>query len=344
MSQIITYAQDISANIGGSVIWTTTPSYTCNGGTSQPVAVNAPPGYNLGGVLVSYSVTYTPTGAVSAASNKDALDGVLSGYDVMPSIAGGTSRLRTITRAGVEEAERVFLQPETTSLSFQYPRATPASFTATTTARTDTGVFFIPASGGTGCGIRFNLPTATSVYAASVSSTVMYTLYAVPTLNDLENAVLEQQSNSYGAGSPDISFLIPWDMTVSYLDFIGLTASASTLYKVVVTGASGSNTVDFEDAPAILGAQSIFPNSPVASYTNSVFALKRDKPTRLQVGIGGTTTFDLLFMDCYGGKSTVAAAPATGVASGTALAQNIGQTAAGGASVQPAKGNARRLA
>lgn len=344
-TEITAYAQDMASEMTGAVYSYSTQAFTANGTTSPYFPVSAPGGFNLGGILVSYSVVYTATAASGIQTGADALDGVASGYEVS-NTQGGTTRLKTITRKGMEEAERIFLAPATTTNSFVYPRASPAAFTASGTA-TATGVFFVPASGGDAAYIRFQLPTATAVYTTAVTATVQFTLYAVPTLNTLESAVQELVTPAQPTGQVDYTVYIPAGMSVSYCDIIGYTGGSgstgtATLSRIVVESVGGSNFIDLEDAAAINAGQSIFPVSPNADTTTAtILNFRRQRARRFQVTGNLTAGFasglDFLFMDLYDGAATVPAAGATATAV-PPLAKQVGTSTPGGSGVQPASG------
>lgn len=342
------YAADMSEAIQGAVLsYASAPVTQTTAGTANYWPVTAPLGANLGGILVYASCVITPSGATTTVAGTDILDQVLLGYEVTNQTGGGV-RCKTITRKGAEEAERLYLQSPT-STTFAYPRASAATFTATTAPTTQQIIFFIPAAGGQAANVRLSWPGAATTFTTSANITSIVTtfyLYAVPTLNPVATAFQEVQSRTLGAGQQDIRETIPDGMAPDLTELIGTAwgNSSTTISKVVVDGQGGvGRTVDWEDQYAGNAAQTLYPPTASANQTNILFNMHKLRADHLWITTGASwsATQNILFCEIDGGAQMTPTQPAAPTAS-TPLANSTATVGPGGAGVLPKPGGASR--
>lgn len=335
------YASDVAEAIQGAVLSYASPSINIQtGSTANYWPVVAPMGMNLAGILVYASVVATPNAATAVVANSDQLDLILSGYEVTNAVGGGV-RCKVITRKGAEEAERLYLQPPTTTV-FVYPRASAATFTATTAATTQQVYFYIPCAGGQAVNVRLSYPGAGSTYSttASITSlTATYYLYAVPTLSSVKTAYQEIQSRSLGAGQQDVREMQPDGMAADLCSVVGTGwgTSSTTLGKIVIDGQGGiGRTVDWEDNYAPNAAQTLYPPTSAANQTNALFNMHKQRADHLWLTTNASFsgTVNTLFAEIDDGSSLTPVPQAAATAS-PSLAQSTASAGPGGAGVVP---------
>jgi hypothetical protein len=332
------YAVDVQQNILGAQLSKVTQGYASSGLTDY-LPVTTLDGSNLAGVLVEAIVPLTAAAAVGIVTGSDLLDEAVSGYEVTNAQAGPI-RCRTITRKGVEEAERLFLAPNSSTV-FAYPRASVATFSATGT-RTDNPMWFIPCSGGEAVLVRITIPAITGVFSASVvQPTINFKLYAVPTGNPAQIAYDEVLTPSQPAGKPDISQYIPAGISPQVCEFVGLVPAASGAVPQSILAQDAQGTIiDLDDSVVLLNIATLFPSSSCANQLNTIFNLKNRRPTRMAVALASALSagIDLLVTQiAYADSVTPVHQPSETITPATV--KETGAPLAGGAAVQPKGGS-----
>jgi hypothetical protein len=330
------YAQDLAESAQGSVLSWSSQAYTqTSAGTTPYMPVVAPQGMNLAAIYVYASAVVTPNAATTVVSGTDILDVVMNGYEVTNSV-GGASRCRTITRKGAEEAERLFVQPPT-STTFAYPRSSAATFTATTAATTTAIRWIIPAAGGTAANVRISYPGAGQAYTTSASITsisVTYYLYAIPTLSSVTTAFTEVITPQIPSGMSDLRTYQPDGISADFVDIVGGTwgTTGSDIEKVVVDGQGGiGRTVDYEDVYAANDLQTLYPiSNSAANQSNVLVNLHQQRADHFWVTTAGSISagLDLLFCQITD-EATVTPAPAPASTASTPLTSIKGQIGPG---------------
>lgn len=339
------YAQDLAEAAQGPVFaWSSNAITQTSSGTTQYMPVVAPLGMNLAAIYVYAQATVTPNAATALTSGADILDVVTNGYEVTAAV-GGTARCKTVSRKGVEEAERIFVQPPT-STTFAYPRASPASFTATTTAATVNARFIIPAAGGQAANIRFSYPGAGGAYATSASitsiSTVFY-LYAIPTLSDVKTAFSEVITPSLSSGQNDLMTYQPAGVSADMVELIGTTWGSSTIQKIVVDGQSGiGRTVDIEDTETGNDLQTLYPISgTAANQLNVLVNMHQQRADHLWATLGAAYSSGLDILFCQiSGEPSIVPSPSPATTASTPLTSNTASVGPG-ATVAPRRAMGR---
>lgn len=341
------YADDVAEAIQGATLsFASTPITQTTGGTTNYFPVVAPMGLNLAGILVYASVVVTPNAATTAVAGTDVLDIITNGYEVTNQVGGGV-RCKTITRKGVEEAERLYLQPPTTT-TFVYPRATAATFTATTAATTQQIIFFIPSAGGQAVNVRFSYPGAGTAYTTSASITSIVTtfyMYAVPTLSVVRTAFQEIVTPTLGAGQQDRRSDLPDGMSPDLCEIIGTAwgTGSTNVSKIVIDGQGGvGRTVDWEDQYAGNAAQTLYPPTSAANQTNILFNMHKQRADHLWIttGTSFSATLDLLFCEIDDGSPLVPS-PSPAQSPVSPLATQTAGTGPGNTGVVPKQPTAR---
>ena len=332
-----TYAVDVQQQILGAQLSKVTQGYA-SAGVTDYLPVTTLDGSNLAGVLVEAIVPMTSSAAEAIVSGSDLLDECVSGYEVTNAQAGPI-RCRVITRKGVEEAERLFLAPNSSTV-FAYPRASTATF-ATTTSRTDNPMWFIPCSGGEAVLVRLTIPAITGVFSAGVTQpTINFKMYAVPTGNPAQIAYDEVLTPSQPAGKPDISQYIPAGISPQVCEFVGLVPAASGAVPQSILAQDAQGTIiDLDDSVVLLNIATLFPSSACANQLNTIFNLKNRRPTRMAVALASALSagIDLLVTQiAYADSVTPRTVPSETITPATV--KETGTPLAGGAAVQPKGG------
>jgi hypothetical protein len=330
------YAVDVAEGIQGPVLSFSSPIFNeTSGGSTNYMPVTAPLGMNLAGVLVYASCVITPSSSTTVVAGTDLLDQILNGYEVTNQVGGGV-RCKVITRKGAEEAERLFLQPGSTT-TFVYPRASAATFTATTIATTQQIIFFIPAAGGQAVNVKIYYPGAGTAFTTTASITsinVTYYLYAVPTLSAVRTSFQEVLSRTLGSGQQDIQADIPSGMAPDFLEIIGTAwgNSSTTISKVVIDAQGGAGrSVDYEDQYAGNAAQTLYPPNGAANQLNILINMHKQRADHLWVTTGSSwsATIDELYTEMDDGSPLVPAPAAAATATDNLTKQTASTGTAG---------------
>lgn len=340
------YAADVSEAIQGPVESFSSPQYNAtSAGSTSYMPVTAQLGMNLSGILVYFQSVITPNTSTAQVTGNDLLDLGLIGYEVTNQVGGGV-RCKVVTRLGAEEAERLFLQPAT-STSFVYPRASVGTFTATTAAVTKNVVFFIPSAGGQAANVKIYWPGAAQAYSTSASITSIlntYYLYAVPTLSSVRTAYQEVLSRVIGSGQNDMAADVPSGMSPDFYELVatGWGTSSTQVSKVVIDGAGGvGRSVDYEDIYAGNAAQTLYPPTQAANQSNLLINLHKQRADHLWVttGTSWSASLDELFTELDDGSPLVPTPQGAPTAT-TPLNQSVASTNASG-QVVPGRANTK---
>jgi hypothetical protein len=318
-------------------------------GNSTNMPVTAQLGMNLHAIVVESLVSVTATGATTTVSGSDTLDLTLLNYEVTNQVGGGV-RCKTLTRLGSEEAERLYVQPPTTT-SFIYPRASATTFTAGGGTTTYQLIWIIPASGGQSANVKVYWPGAASTFTTTSSISAMTTtfnLYAVPTLATFKTAFQEINTRTLGAGQQDIASDIPAGMAPDLCEIIntGWGTSSTQVTKVVIDGQGGiGRSVDFEDQYVGNALQTVYPQSSAANQSNILFNMHKKKADHLWVTTGASwsAALPLLFCELDDGVSLVESPDAAPLAA-PALADMTGQSVPGAPGPAPSRHAGRSVA
>ncbi len=342
------YATEISESGQGIVLAAAPAPVTQTSSGSTPYYdVAAPLGMKLAGFYVFASAVVTPNTSTTAVAGTDILDIVTSGYEVTNGV-GGTARCKTITRAGVEEAERLYIGPPVATAPWIYPRATAATFTATTAATTTNIRFFVPAAGGEACKVKFYYPGAGKAYTTSSAITSIVTsfyLYAVPTISDVTTSFHEVATPTLGVGQQDMRPYLPEFMSPDFMEVIGNTwgsgSTGITRAQIMAQGGAGVS-VDIEDVTAGNDMQLLFPRSVSAAQTNLLLSLHRSRADHIYLTTAASfsAALDILFTQLDYGE-TLYPEPEQAQTSGTQLRSAVATTGPGGSGVIPTKNAAR---
>jgi hypothetical protein len=315
-NKYVVFADECAAELPGAVYSYGSQAFTVNGTTTPYMPVLAPGQYNLQGVLVEAAVTYTFSANVAANGTPNTLGAAMQGFDVVAS-AGGTPRMRTVTLAECQELERIFLGPNTSAV-FAYPRPTIGGNGGGSTTRTDYVTYFIPCAGGQGVQVRFTTANPTYAFGSSATATVQFNLYAVPTLSNWVAQAVGLVTPPQPQQLVDFAQYAPTSLAIDYLDLPGTIASSTgaTVNRAIIEGKGGFNTVDFENYPSLLAAQSVFPAAPSANVANLILNMKGQSATRLQLNLQAAfaSGLDMLFTELTGGQSTTPANQPTATA------------------------------
>lgn len=359
-AELLAYADEMAeAAVGASQTFVSS-AYT-NISTSTPMPVKAPAGLNLGAFEIFAAVVLTASASQAASSNTDILDEWLVGYEVGGGI-GGATRLKTLSRGGAVTAERVMIQPaaagtayNATTNPFVYGTVgtgdlsrgqAPATFTASG-SRTDNSFLIVPASGGQACYTRLMYTNATNTYAASVTSSTTFTLYAFATIVEGVSAVQELQSDAINAQTLDLAVKSqPDDMSPLGVVLVGATFGTNGISRIQLSlQGEGQLWTDFEDVAVGAANQALFPRTYKCQDTGSTTIwLYRKRARSLKVTTQGSwsnTAFKLLYFDIQnvptaGGTTSPASTPTPAATQRTATVAAGGQvvsTNAAGAGV-----------
>lgn len=347
MSQLLTYSTDIAEEIVGSQQAFVSQSFNnvTSGNATPYFPVKSPAGFNLGAIVVRADVALTAGAAENATAGTDVLSEWLSQYELTAG-QGGPTRLRALTRLGAEAMERLLIQPanagtfNAVTSPFTYPRGAPANF-AGAGNRTDTSYLIVPAAGGQSAQLRVTYPPITSTFAANITaSSITFTLYAVPTILSTVTATTEIQTQQVPVGTTDLATqYFPDDMSPLFLQFVGETASATTITRIVHETQSGRvNVADFEDFGTLTAVQQLFPmQTGLQDTTSTVINLHRQRARSLKVTVATAVVLDLVYVDI---EDAPTAAPSTNPATTPieSSTSTTGTVGTGGTAVPVGKG------
>ncbi|MCI4357390.1 MAG: hypothetical protein L3K18_09715 [Thermoplasmata archaeon] len=335
------YAIELGEASQGATLSYTSASYNViAAGNTNYMPVTTTMGMNLHAVVVEALVSVTGTGATTTVAGSDTLDLALLNYEVSNQVGGGI-RCKTITRKGSEEAERLFVQPPTTT-NFIYPRASATTFTAGGGTTTYQLVFIIPSAGGSAANVRIYWPGSASTFTTTANISAMtctYNLYAVPTLSTFRTAFQEVQTRVLGAGQQDVQSDLPAGMAPDLVELVGTGwgSSSTTVSKIVVDAQGGAGrSVDFEDQYVGNALQTLYPPTSAANQTNALFNMHKQRADHLYIttGTSWSASLDMLFCELDGGVSLVETENPAATAA-PAIANQIADTGPGGTGVTP---------
>jgi hypothetical protein len=295
-NKFLALADDIQENLTAICRPTVFPgTFPLGGGYTPFFAVNAPPGASMGGLYVEATSALVATGGtVTAVAGSDLLDLVTAGYNVADA-PNADARCRTVTRLGVEEAERLLVAPGNTQV-FKYPRATAAQITAANLSPTVTVGFIIPCAEPTNAvQVQFKLPVVATTWSVSVTSgTVAYTVYPIPSVSPATVAYMESPLPQYGANAVvPLEQYQPTNISPDIVDFVNSTAA--TFNSISAYDLNGAELVNMLTATAITNAQAGWP--PVPTSTASTFVNTRgSRLSRLAVNLAVTATLGVLWI------------------------------------------------
>jgi len=188
----------------------------------------------------------------------DVLDEAMDQVQVAPSV-NTQARSYSTSRMFQEEVERQLLDVT----GFAYPRTAPASFAASG-SRTDTGVIFIPVGGNSGA-VRFHVPPITNVFAANVTSSVVFQCYVISGDNSTVPTFLESVTGNLGAAKQDISTYYPANLAPTLMGFMNETTT--TLTNIYQTSQDKDILLDQQDAAIMSYANAcLAPETVAGSY------------------------------------------------------------------------------
>jgi hypothetical protein len=295
VDKFLVYSEDLNEN--HSAMGRPVPfpgSFQANGGYTPFFAVNAPPGKSIGGLYVEATATATATAGASAIAGSDVLDLVVGGYNISDS-PNADARCRTVTRLGVEEAERLLFAPSN-SAQYKYPRATASSITAANLTPAYVVPFIIPCGESTDAvQVAFKLPTVAASFSASVTSiSVQYVVYPIPSVSPATIAFVESPLPQYGANAVvPLEQYQPTNISPDLVDFVGSTAATFT--NIAGYDTTGNEQFNMLTTTAIQSAQYGWPG--VSDSTASCFVnMGGSRASRLAVNLAVTASLDVLWI------------------------------------------------
>jgi len=290
------YAADVMENLSGVCRPTVLPgTYAAGGGYTPFFAVNAPPGQNIGALLVMATGTFVASATCATSAGTDALDAVTAGYNVSDA-PNADARCRTISRTGVEEAERLLVAPGSGGFAtfLKYPRSAASSLATGTT--TYIGQWIIPCGEPTDAvQVQFKLPGTNQLFASGVTSnSINYTVYVIPSVQPQTVAYVESPLPPYGASAVvPVEQYQPTNVSPDLVDMVG--TAYSGLQQVQGYDTRGIELVNMLDSTTIEASQYGWPN--VALSTASTFVnMKGSRVSRLAVTLGASGTLTTLWL------------------------------------------------
>jgi hypothetical protein len=300
-NKFLLYADSIEENLSGACRPTVFPgSFAAGGGYTPFFAVNAPPGFNIGALLVVSTATLVASATCASTASTDTLDLITAGYNVSDA-PNADARCRTVDRAGVEEVERLLCAPGNTGSGtfFTYPR-TGASTTATGT-NTYTGQFVIPCGEPTDAvQVQFKTPSLNTVFTSGVTSiSITYTVYVIPSVNPATIAFVESPLPSYGASAVvPVEQYQPTNIAPDIVDFVG--KSPSVFAQVQAYDTNGAELVNQLDTSTMQAVQYGWPGA-ASSTASTIINVKGARMSRLAATLGSTSeTLTVLWIQVSG--------------------------------------------
>jgi hypothetical protein len=335
-NKFLLYADDILENLPGICRPTVFPGTFAAGGSYTPFfAVNAPPGYSIGGLYVASTATINGTATGTALASTDVLDLMVAGYNVADA-PNADARCRTVDRIGVEEAERLLVAPGSGgSTSFlKYPRSAAGNLATGTT--TYTGQWIIPCGEPTDAvQVQFKTPALTTVFAQALGLNINYTVYAIPSVSPATVAFVESPLPAYGASSVvPVEQYQPTNISPDIVDFVGSAASAFS--GIAAYDTTGHEIVNMLESTTIQASQYGWPD--VAFSTASTFInVKGNRMSRLAATLGASATLTALWIQL---SEVPTAGPTEGHDSTPSppATQKVGTSTPGTVSSSPAHG------
>jgi len=336
-NKFLLQADDIIENLSGPCRPTVFPgTYAAGGGYTPFYAVNAPPGLNIGGLLVMSTATVVATATCATTAGADALDMVTSGYNIADA-PNADARCRVVTRPGVEEAERLLVAPNAAGPAtfLKYPRSAPANVATGTT--TYLGQWVIPCGESTDAvQVSLKLPTLTQAFASGITSiAINFTVYVIPSVNPATVAFVESPLPPYGASAVvPVEQYQPTNIAPDFVDLVGQLPTA--LQSIAAYDTSGREVVNALDSTTIQMSQYGWPGAAYSSASTFV-NLKGNRVSRLAVTLGASSTLDVLWIQLINqpsvgptdGHDQTPSPPAT---------SKVGTSVAGTVAAVPAKG------
>ena len=255
-NKFLFYADDLVENLSGVSRPTQFPgTFQAGGGYTPFFAVNAPPGLNIGGILVMSTATVVASATCATTAGADALDMVTSGYNVSDA-PNADARCRIVDRLGVEEVERLLVAPNAAGPAtfLKYPRTAPSSIATGTT--TYLGQWVIPCGEPTDAvQLSIKLPTLTQAFASGITSiAVNYVAYVIPSVAPQTIAFVESPLPPYGASSTvPVEQYQPTNITPDILDLVG--TAPTVLQTAAIYNTDGVEVVNMLDSTTLQMSQ-----------------------------------------------------------------------------------------
>lgn len=295
-NKFLFYADDLVENLSGVSRPTQFPgTFQAGGGYTPFFAVNAPPGLNIGGILVMSTATVVASATCATTAGADALDMVTSGYNVSDA-PNADARCRIVDRLGVEEVERLLVAPLAAGPAtfLKYPRTAPSSIATGTT--TYLGQWVIPCGEPTDAvQLAIKLPTLTQAFASGITSiAVNYVAYVIPSVAPQTIAFVESPLPPYGASSTvPVEQYQPTNITPDILDLVG--TAPTVLQTAAIYNTDGVEVVNMLDSTTLQMSQYGWPGVAYSS-ASTFFNTKGNRFSRCAILLGASGTLTTLWI------------------------------------------------